>query len=298
ATTRSIAPHDVEYIWEYGRRYCGSYYMPNDELEQTRLFLVHEVYKSAFDDEPFSAPLEDPQMILDVGAGTGEWAIDVADRHPDCEVTGIDIADIFPKFVAPNLFWEIDNAELEWLRPPDSYDLVHFRNMSGAFRDWPFVYQQAFKVCKPGGWIEILDDDDRWMPGNYFSRIPGFSESKTAKIALDWKDAHIESGYLIGVGHMEPQFLRDAGFVDVKSVTKRIPIGPKELSTGKLFLKSLLDSIEAQALRLLCKYKGYTPEDVHIAANEFRKVLKEMALDPEMSEGLNVQIKVLTGRKP
>jgi methylase of polypeptide subunit release factors len=37
------------------------------------------------------APLENTHNVLDVGTGTGEWAIDFAGRYPAASVTGFDI---------------------------------------------------------------------------------------------------------------------------------------------------------------------------------------------------------------
>jgi len=47
--------------------------------------------------------------ILDVCCGTGIWAIDVADEHPDCYVTGVDLAPIQPTWVPPNVKFEVDD---------------------------------------------------------------------------------------------------------------------------------------------------------------------------------------------
>jgi methylase of polypeptide subunit release factors len=43
------------------------------------------------DGEIHLSPLKDPQRILDIGTGTGIWAIDAADRYPMAEVIGTDL---------------------------------------------------------------------------------------------------------------------------------------------------------------------------------------------------------------
>jgi ubiquinone/menaquinone biosynthesis C-methylase UbiE len=295
-SNRSIVQAQVEYVWENGRRYCGAYHMPNDKQEQMRQLLYHEIYKSAFDNEISTVPLDNPTRILDVGAGTGEWAIDAADCYPECEVTGIDIADIFPRYNTPNLFWEVDDAELEWLRAPDSYDLVHLRDMAGAFQDWSYIYQQAFKVCKPGGWIEVLDKDELQRSGNFMEFFE--PDSVIHKIFHDWTEAGELSGRPIGIGHIKTELLRQAGFVDVTLTERVIPISPSQMETGHLFLKALIDAIESSALRLLTKHKGYTAEEVRVAAGHISKELKRLALKQEMADSFVVQYLILSGRKP
>jgi methylase of polypeptide subunit release factors len=42
------------------------------------------------------APLKNPQRVLDVGTGTGIWALDFAEQYPSAEVIGVDLSPIQP----------------------------------------------------------------------------------------------------------------------------------------------------------------------------------------------------------
>lgn len=148
---------DLGYTEINGRRYCKEYFMPNDEHELARQTLVHQIHLQAFNGKLTLVPLEDPTKILDIATGTGEWAIRMGELYPNCEVIGTDISAIQETNVPPNVFFEIDDAEVPWERPRDSFDLVHLRHTHGAFKSTAFVYQQAFDVLKSGGWIEIKE---------------------------------------------------------------------------------------------------------------------------------------------
>jgi methylase of polypeptide subunit release factors len=65
--------------------------MPTDEKEQDRLDLHHEIMLQLLDGQHHLAPLDNPQRILDIGTGTGIWAIDMAYRYPSAEVIGTDL---------------------------------------------------------------------------------------------------------------------------------------------------------------------------------------------------------------
>ena len=49
--------------------------------------------------------------VLDLGTGTGIWAIDVADEFPNAEVVANDLSPIQPSNVPVNVRFEVDDIE-------------------------------------------------------------------------------------------------------------------------------------------------------------------------------------------
>lgn len=76
--TTSIASSVQAYPFVHGRRFHayreGTYQFPNDEQEQDRLDMVHALHSVIKDDKLFLAPVT-PKRVLDVGTGTGLWAV-------------------------------------------------------------------------------------------------------------------------------------------------------------------------------------------------------------------------------
>jgi len=81
--TTSVGSSVFNYEYENGRRYhafrAGQYAIPNDEVEQDRLDMMHHVYSLSLGGKLHLAPLKEPKKILDIGTGTGIWAIDMAE---------------------------------------------------------------------------------------------------------------------------------------------------------------------------------------------------------------------------
>ncbi|KAI9788557.1 MAG: hypothetical protein M1816_006806 [Peltula sp. TS41687] len=157
--TCSLTQSVLDYPTENGRRYHkfreGSYYFPNDEVEMERLELHYELMKLAMGGREFFAPLTDPMKCLDVGTGTGRWAIEMAEMFPKCEITGTDLSPIQPDWVPSNVHFVVDDAsEEDWLYPPSSFDYIHTRYLLGSMEDFRDLIRKGFKYTKPGGWME------------------------------------------------------------------------------------------------------------------------------------------------
>ena len=73
--------------------------MPNDEAEQDRLDMQHHSFLLVSRGELYRAPLTKVERALDVGCGTGKWAMDFADMHPDADVIATDLSPIQPDWV-------------------------------------------------------------------------------------------------------------------------------------------------------------------------------------------------------
>ncbi|KAI5459962.1 S-adenosyl-L-methionine-dependent methyltransferase [Mariannaea sp. PMI_226] len=296
ASTRSLWVQELDYRDLYGRRYCREYYMPNDEIEQLRLSLQHQVFAHVLEGNYTLAPIQNPSHILDIGTGTGEWAIKMAELYPRCEVVGTDISAIAEtRGVPQNVFFEIEDAE-DWDRLPDMYDLIHFRSMEGSFRNWKFMYQSALYSLKPGSWIEVQDFDSVEGVSKFLDQFPPDSPMRALNTELI--EAAAKSGRPRGTAHLDPRLFIEAGFVDVRVTEYTIPITIAEKSAGKIWLISCLDAVEASCLRLLIEQKGWDVEKCKAACEQAARELANLAKDPEKSKGLQLKMRVVVARKP
>ena len=258
--------------------------MPNDEAEQTRLAVAHQAYLSALNDQLTLAFIpRSAQRILDIGTGTGDWAIAIAERFPKAEIIATDIANAFqPPSAPPNVFFELDDAQNEWAYN-EPFDFIHMRNLSGAFSDWSTIYAEVFKNLRQGGSFEIAD----WGLIQFKKETPN---SNTSIFNGAIKSAADKAGRPLGLNHLKKPMFDNAGLSVTKSRVFEVPLGtydpdPQKKATGKMGIIAALEGLEAVSLRLLTKQLGWKGEDVKKLCE---KVMEEV-MRPDAHALIHVQ---------
>ncbi|KAK1495787.1 methyltransferase [Colletotrichum abscissum] len=280
--TASLSSSVVDYPIEYGRRYHafrpGSYKFPNDESEMDRLDLAHAMMVKAIGSRLYNAPLkkEKVQRILDIGTGTGLWAVEMGDVFENAEVLGIDLSPIQPEWVPPNVKFEIDDVESPWVGNR-KYDFVMCRYMVASIKDWPGLIKNIFDHLNPGGWVEFQDVNTQfYSDDNTFSQ-----DSATARWMAGFARACKGMGRDTGVAPTLASLLRQGGFPSETVHARRVkaPLGPwardqfyKDLGMMNLILT--IDGLEALSLKLFSELLGRTQEEILVETAAVRRELK------------------------
>ncbi|CAG8691679.1 5121_t:CDS:2 [Cetraspora pellucida] len=136
----------------------SKYLLPNDKQECDRLLLQHLMWKNCWNGN-FSAPIE---KIL---TQKGSKVLDVG--FPKAHFTGVDFVPIQPnENKLENVTFVHINA-LEGLPFKDNtFDYIFQRFLVVSYpRDkWDFIISELVRVLKPGGYLELMEDD--LEPGN------------------------------------------------------------------------------------------------------------------------------------
>ena len=261
--------------------------MPCDDAEQTRLAIFYQIYLVLLDNQISLGRIPPhAESILDLGTGTGDWAMAAAERSPNAEITAVDISAVLHPSAAPvNVSFELDDAQKAWTYNKP-FDFIHMRDLAGAFSDWDYIYQEASKHLKLGGTLEVADQGRIQLsnepPNSYTSIYNGALASAAEK-----------AGTPLNLDHLKKSALEKAGLSVVKSKPFDLPIGEwdpnaRKKLAGKMALIAILEGLEAAALRLLTKHQGWKEEDVKGLIGR----VKEEILMPESRAYVRVQFVV------
>ncbi|KAF4918480.1 Secondary metabolism regulator LAE1 [Colletotrichum viniferum] len=277
----SLASRVMRHSHEGGRRYQsflqGIYPLPNDETEQFREEMKHQLIKRLLDGNDYLSPINDsPQKIMDVGTGTGLWAVEVADKFPSAHVIGVDISPIQNAYGPQNVDWRIDDVEETWSPLYSDLDFVHLRSVSVTLRDPVKVITSAYHNLKPGGWIEFQDAgvkigcDDHTIPEHY---------APTRFMDLFVRTFRTHFSWDLGIPLILPEILRNIGFVNIHCRTHKMPIGPwaksrHQREIGLFLSKDVLWQL-VRAVLVKWPQMGLTQQEAEAMEQDIRKAFHD-----------------------
>jgi ubiquinone/menaquinone biosynthesis C-methylase UbiE len=180
--------------------------------DQDRLFT--EAAGSLF---PPDLDLASISRVLDVACGPGGWGLEVAYRHPEIDVVGLDISQIMIQYAnAQATVQHLSNAHFQVgdvLKPlpfdTGSFDVVNARFMVSFMPNagWPRVVGELVRILRPGGMI-CLTEVDNWG----MSTSQSLEQMKSLvylAVALDGRSFEPEGRHL-GITPMLRGFLQEA----------------------------------------------------------------------------------------
>ncbi|TDZ74950.1 Secondary metabolism regulator LAE1 [Colletotrichum trifolii] len=309
----SVSVDEIPPIRAYGHTYhaSGLHLMPNDESERARLEIQHQLFKLCLEGRLTATklPRDRPLNVLDIGSGTGNWAVEMAQQLPQARIMGVDIsAALLPTSVPPNVVFEVEDATQLWDRERESLDFVHIRNLvGGGVPDWKELIRQVYEHLKPGGLVEFSDVRTR-----YFDLIDSSEDEPAAMTEEEerlgagmtaCREFEVRFGQMAAIAGVDfdpipkiPAILSDVGFEKVGRWSDLVPIravghDEKMVRKGAQFAQMLEYGLENYSLAVFAK-GGWDENDTRALLQRVHKESRDTA-----NEAYG-KVSFVTARKP
>lgn len=165
-STDTSARGDIRFLGKRAHLADSPYILPVDQQESHRLDFNHYLFRHLLRGN-YVAPVRNPESILDVGTGTGRWAVEMAQTFPQANVVALDLVtpadDAGPSaqrqsrpenytFVQADIFNGLPFADA-------SFTFTHMRLMylSMPSNRWDTVVRELARVTQIGGWVELME---------------------------------------------------------------------------------------------------------------------------------------------
>ncbi|KAH7246539.1 S-adenosyl-L-methionine-dependent methyltransferase [Fusarium tricinctum] len=290
-STASISSSILEYRNFQGRTFHSDKYntdplTPNDEQQRMSIDITHHYLTLLLDGKLTLATLKEDMEVCHL-------TCDFADEHPNIEVIGTDLSPIQPSWVPPNVKFEIEDATETWSWSDNTFDLVHMRYLIGSITDWGALFKEAFRCCKPDGFVESVEVNPIFLSDD--NTIASDSPINT------WNRVCEEGGKAFGRSLCEVpddvQLLRAAGFVDIQVTDFKVPVGgwakdPKLRRVGQFLRATIENDLEGYTLMTYQHILGWPKDEYELFLVKMRKALRDGKIHGYMRN------RFITARKP
>jgi SAM-dependent methyltransferase len=286
--------------------------------------LQHHLFVMTMDNKLHLAPIsENVQNVLDIGTGTGIWAIEFGRLHSVSTSTSIplrppsravpicqchwhrfkshpaSIVSVSLSFsalltwpsVPPNCSFRIDDAEDEWVYPC-KFDFIHGRALISCFKDPAQVVSSIYAHLNPGGYFEFQDpvmplkSVDGTLNGTSLDEWQTACMAAAQKLGRPWTNSKNYGKYMA-----------DAGFVDIVDkqyywATNQWVRGKKQKLQARWLQENLQDGLAAWGLSTLSRGFGWSRERIEVLLAKARNDLKNPNIHAY------AECYVVYGRKP
>lgn len=255
-----------------------TYILPRDAPEEERLNFQHALLTKTFGGL-YRAPLDASHIkrVLDIGCGTGNWAIDYAKQNPNAQVVGFDVTGSPEWSTAPSNCKLIEaNGEDDsaWASLGDNFDYIHARLIVVSIRNWPSLFERISKHLNSGGWFEI---QDLQFPTHC---VNGSTAAESKVVA--WGELMSSGMQKFGLDpyamNQFPQQMQHVGLMNAKTDEFKMMSGPwgdndHERELGKMGNKNYHMGFRGFTTTVMKGAHGYTDEQVE---EQVRGVLEEI----------------------
>ncbi len=245
----------------------SDYQLPKDAEEDFRLNFQHHALYHALGNH-YVAPIHPPlHTILDVGTGTGIWASEMAHLFPLSFVVGIDLSPIsFKEPAQENCVLRVGNVIAGLPFPDEFFSYTHQRLLVAGItaENWPRVVRELVRVTRPGGWLELVEVDDRMQnAGPATARMQELVQMVSKSLGFDGEV----------IRHLGDLLIQE-GLQSVEILPIPIAVGEWAGRVGSMMKRDFLAALTALRSRY-CAQAG-------LAENEFDALTAAMAEEWEV----------------
>ncbi|KAF8600158.1 S-adenosyl-L-methionine-dependent methyltransferase [Ceratobasidium sp. AG-I] len=287
---------------------------PVDDIEVRRHQMQHVMLKALMHGnyigpvkEVLKPHADGPRpRILDIRTCAGDWAQDMAEEFPHCDITSVDITPVATHAPRANIAFEVYDLYAGVAEPDESFDYVSCRHVQLAVKEYDRLIFDLHRVLRPGGLITVCEVENQMyevdrppyntpayhtFPNN--CRASDIFRASATSQGIDFNAIHqvhkwlepnsqfwAETAKKYGIPDVQLRTV-SRGFRDVHKETVLIPTGtwhpdPSVKKVGSL--ASRLWTLAWKQLGALLIEEGLTPEEANELANSAVKELQDTEL--------------------